>query len=216
MRAVFWLKILFAANAGSVAAIASPRPRIVDKLSPPAAATSVVSGPTFNKPLSTPDGVPEAGQQRAVELMKSGALFRYTPGVLSETALAEEAMVKYTGFKYCVGFNSCGSALFIALKTLGVEPGDKVLANAFSFTAVPSAVHHAMATPVYVESNDAFVMDMDDLEKKITPDTKCALCFHARAGARSLRFPRAAGLRGRLPLADTALTRAPYARAAGT
>ena len=103
-----------------------------------------------------------------------------TPGVESETALAEWDMCEATGFKYSVGFNSCGSALFIALKTNGVKPGDKVLANGFSFTAVPSAIHHAGATPVYVESTDAYVMDMDDLERKITPDTKYLMLTHMR------------------------------------
>lgn len=139
-----------------------------------------VEGPTFSKPLSTPDAVPIEGQLRAMELMQSGALFRYTPGVLSETALAEEAICQYSGFKYSVGFNSCGSALFIALKCLGVEPGDNVLCNAFSFTAVPSAVHHAFATPVYVESTDGFVMDHEDLAKKITPETKYLMLTHMR------------------------------------
>ena len=147
-----------------------------------AAASSSISGPTFSKPLSTPDAVPQAGQLRALELMNSGALFRYTPGVLSETALAEEAMCEYAGFKYSVGFNSCGSALFIALKCAGVEPGDKVLCNAFSFTAVPSAIHHAFALPTYVESTDGFVMDMDDLEVKIAanPDAKFLMLTHMR------------------------------------
>merc|ERR1719502_1800730 len=185
MRAVYWLKLLFAASAGSVEAIASPRPVMPSSLQIPitnAPPPKKVEGPTFSKPLSTPDGVPEVGQQRAVELMQSGALFRYTPGVLSETALAEKAMCDYTGFKYAVGFNSCGSALFIALKCAGVQPGDKVLCNAFSFTAVPSAVHHAMAQPVYVESTDGFVMDMDDLEVKIAenPDAKFLMLTHMR------------------------------------
>ena len=139
-----------------------------------------VQGPTFSKLLSTPDEVPKEARLRAKDLMESGALFRYTPGVLSETALAEVAMSDYTGFKYVVGFNSCGSALFIALKCVGVQPGDKVLCNAFSFTAVPSAVHHAGATPIYVESTDGFVMDMDDLEKKITADTKYLMLTHMR------------------------------------
>lgn len=112
--------------------------------------------------------------------MRSGALFRYTPETLSETALAEEAVCKYTGFKYAVGFNSCGSALFIALKCLGVQTGDKVLANAFSFTAVPSAIHHANAEPVYVESTDAYVMDLDDLEAKITSETRYLMLTHMR------------------------------------
>merc|ERR1719453_1533829 len=134
----------------------------------------------FSKPLSTPDSVPMAGQMRALELMQSGALFRYTPGVLSETAKAEEAMCEYSGFKYAVGFNSCGSALFVALKCVGVEPEDPVLCNAFSFTAVPSAIHHAMAVPTYVDCDDGLVMNIDDLEKKITPETKYLMLTHMR------------------------------------
>ena len=59
---------------------------------------SPVVGPTFSKPLSTPDAVPMAGQLRAMELMASGAMFRYTPGVVSETSLAEEAVCEYTGY----------------------------------------------------------------------------------------------------------------------
>ena len=150
------------------------QPRVVIKSEP------AVAGPTFSKPLSTPDAVPMDGRMRAMELMSSGALFRYTPGVLSETAQAEKAMCDYTGFKYVVGFNSCGSALFIALKCLGVDASSSVLCNAFSFTAVPSAVHHASATPVYVECTDGFVMDHEDLERKITPETKYLMLTHMR------------------------------------
>lgn len=42
-----------------------------------------------------------------------------------------------------------------------------MLANAFSFTAVPSAIHHAGGEPVYVEATDAYVMCVDDLKAKI-------------------------------------------------
>lgn len=50
---------------------------------------------------------------------------------------------------------------------VGVQPGDKVLANAFSFTAVPSAIHHAGGQPVYVEATDGYVMCTHDLRAKI-------------------------------------------------
>jgi len=139
-----------------------------------------VTGPTFHKPLSSPDPIPEAGIQKALELMSAGSLFRYQPGVLSEVAQAEAAICEYTGFKYCVGFNSCGSALFIALKCLGVQPGEAVLANAFSFTAVPSSIHHAGAVPEYIECTDAYVIDTDDLRARITPETKYLMLTHMR------------------------------------
>jgi len=148
--------------------------------SPIVGTTPKTLSPVFTKPLSMPDPIPEEGMAKALELMKVGSLFRYQPGVLSETAQAEAALCEYTGFKYAVGFNSCGSALFIALKCLGVQPGEAVLANAFSFTAVPSAIHHAGAVPEYVECTDAYVIDTDDLRKKITPDTKYLMLTHMR------------------------------------
>ena len=53
-------------------------------------------GPTFDKAISQPDPIPEEGRARAMELMESGALFRYSPGFLSETSLAEADMVDRT------------------------------------------------------------------------------------------------------------------------
>jgi len=65
-----------------------------------------------------------------------------------------------------VAVNSCGSAIFIALKCAGVGPGTKVLSNAFTFTAVPSAIVHAGGDPVYVECNSEYLMDVEDLKRK--------------------------------------------------
>jgi len=61
-----------------------------------------------------------------------------------------------------------------------VQPGEAVLANAFSFTAVPSAIHHAGGVPSYVECTDAYVIDTADLRAKITPDTKYLMLTHMR------------------------------------
>ena len=59
------------------------------------------------------------------------------------------------------------------LKAAGCKPGDKVLSNAFTFGAVPSAIEHAGGTAVYVESNDAYVMDVKDLERKLKANLDC-------------------------------------------
>jgi dTDP-4-amino-4,6-dideoxygalactose transaminase len=112
--------------------------------------------------------IPETGIQRAVEIMESGELFRYgvTTPEKSETSLFEKEFADYLGMKYALGVNSCGSAMFIALKCIGVQPGDKVLMNAFTFTAVPSAIHHASAIPVLVESSRDFTVNIPDLRRK--------------------------------------------------
>jgi len=88
----------------------------------------------------------------------------------------------YTGHKYCVALNSCGSALMLLLKTTGLEHGGKVLSNAFTFGAVPSAIEHAGGKAVYVESNYDHVMDVGDLEKKLkaNPDCKHVMVSHMR------------------------------------
>ena len=112
---------------------------------------------------------PEEGIQNAVELMRDGIMYRYQHKTFesSHTSMFEKEFAEYHGSKYAVGLNSCGSAMFVAMNIAGVKPGDKVLSNAFTFTAVPSVIHHARATPVLVESNHEWGMDAEDLEKKV-------------------------------------------------
>mmetsp|Transcript_23933 Transcript_23933/g.39047 ORF Transcript_23933/g.39047 Transcript_23933/m.39047 type:complete len:441 (-) Transcript_23933:212-1534(-) len=134
--------------------------------------------------IKTPDPIPEEGQEAALELMKTGRLYRYNiaPGEESVVSMCEKEICDYTGFKYCVGLNSCGSALMLLLKTTGLKPGGKVLSNAFTFGAVPSAIEHANGKAVYVESNADHVIDVVDLEKKLqeNPDCKHVLISHMR------------------------------------
>jgi len=112
-------------------------------------ATSKASGiqqRTFiTRDIKTPDPVPVAGQEEALELMRSGRMYRYNiaKGEESVVSLCEQEIAAYTDFKYCVALNSCGSALMLLLKTSGLKPGEEVLSNAFTFGAVPSAIEHA-------------------------------------------------------------------------
>ena len=134
--------------------------------------------------IKTPDPIPEEGQQAALDLMKSGRLYRYniSPGEESVVSQCEIDIAKYTGHKYCVGLNSCGSALMLLLKTTGLQHGGKVLSNAFTFGAVPSAIEHAGGQAVYVESTMDMVIDIEDMEKKLKehPDCKHVLISHMR------------------------------------
>lgn len=126
------------------------------------------SPPPFSKSLSQPEPVPEAGVRRALELMQSGQLFRYGErgGELSEVSLLERELADYLGVPYVCGVNSGGSALFLALKAVGVEAGEPVLVNAFTLAPVPSAITHAAATPVMVEITEDYVIDPEDLRRR--------------------------------------------------
>lgn len=134
--------------------------------------------------IKTPDPIPEEGQQAALELMKTGRLYRYNVASAEESVVSqcEKDIADYTGHKYCVALNSCGSALMLLLKTTGLKNGGKVLSNAFTFGAVPSAIEHAGGKAVYVESTMDMVIDTEDMEKKLkeNPDCKHVLISHMR------------------------------------
>lgn len=144
-----------------------------------------------------PEPIPQEGIEQAVKLMQTGHLFRYhfnaeiceesTPSDLedepaTEVAKLEDEFAGYMGYKYAVATNSCGSALFLSLKAVGVQANDKVLTNAFTFTAVPSSIIHAGGVPVYVECNRQYLVDTHDLEEKIKehPDAKYFIVSHMR------------------------------------
>ena len=137
----------------------------------------------FTKEFTRQEPVPEAGIKRALELMKSGRLHRYNTaaGEVSEVSLLEKEYADYVGARYCLGLSSCGSSIYVALKSVGVIPGDKVLCNAFTLAPVPGAVENAGAVPVFVEITDAYLTDLKDLEIKATQsDAKYFLLSHMR------------------------------------
>ena len=113
--------------------------------------------------------VPESGIEDAVATMRAGMMYRYQPKRAedSHVSLFEKEFATHLGSNFALGVNSCGAAMFIALNIAGVKPGDKVLSNGFTFTAVPSAIHHARAEPVFIESNLEWGLDAEDLENKV-------------------------------------------------
>lgn len=142
-----------------------------------------MADPRIDLDLSLPPPIPEEGIRRANEIMQTGKLHRYgedRSGVPEATAL-EEDFASYVGTKYCVALNSCGAAMFVALKCAGVQHGDKVLMNAFTLAPVPGAVAHAGAQPVFVEINDSYTIDLEDLDRKAAGNgAKVLLLSHMR------------------------------------
>ncbi len=139
--------------------------------------------PRLDLDLSLPPAIPEAGIRRANEIMQTGKLHRYgedRSGVPEATAL-EEDFAAHVGTKYCAALNSCGAAMFVALKCAGVQHGDKVLMNAFTLAPVPGAVAHAGAQPMFVEINDSYKIDLTDLDRQAAGSgAKVLLLSHMR------------------------------------
>ena len=86
--------------------------------------------------------------------------------VSSEASEFEKEFAKAVGFRFAMAVNSCGSAMFLALRAAGVKGGDAVLVNTFTLTPVPSCIVHAGGRPVFVEGDSNLHLDLEDLRFK--------------------------------------------------
>ena len=100
--------------------------------------------------------------------------------ILGETVdKFEQEFAQYCGVKYAVGVGNGSDALVIALRACGVKPNDEVITTAMSFSATAEAITSIDAIPIFAEcTNDTFVIDPIDVEKKITSKTKAIIPVH--------------------------------------
>src|SRR3954453_2313058 len=107
-------------------------------------------------------------------VFKSGQLILGPEGIAFERGMAA-----YLGVADGVGVNSGTDAIYIALAALGVKAGDEVIT--VPNTAVPtvSAIRTLGAKPVFVDvREDDFLMDVDQIEAAITPQTSAIIPVH--------------------------------------
>lgn len=91
----------------------------------------------------------------------------------------EAAFAKWTGAEYCVAMNSGTDALYLAMRGMGIGPGDEVITVPNTFIATSEAVAMAGATPVFIDVRPGtWLMDPDKVEAAITEKTKALLPVH--------------------------------------
>lgn len=91
----------------------------------------------------------------------------------------EQAFANYIGVAECVSCNSGTDALFLALRALGIGPGDEVITSAFTFFATAEVVSAVGATPVFVDLEpDGFNLDLTQIEAAITARTRAVIPVH--------------------------------------
>ncbi len=96
-----------------------------------------------------------------------------------ETTAFEEEYATYCDAVHCVGVANGLDALHLALRALGVGPGDEVIVPSNTYIATWLAVTHTGANPIPVEPDPAtFNIDPALIEGAITPQTKVILAVN--------------------------------------
>jgi dTDP-4-amino-4,6-dideoxygalactose transaminase len=81
----------------------------------------------------------------------------------------EAAFAEHTGIPHCLAVSSGTAAMHLALRCLGVGPGDLVLAASLTFIASVSPAHFLGATPVFLDADPAsWNMDPELLREALT------------------------------------------------
>ena len=83
-------------------------------------------------------------------------------GTGPKTLEFEQKFRQYKSSEFSAAFSSCTSALFLALKSLGIGPGDEVITSAMTFCSTVNVIIHCGAIPV--------LCDVDPISKNICPN----------------------------------------------
>jgi dTDP-4-amino-4,6-dideoxygalactose transaminase len=108
-----------------------------------------------------------------LEVLNSG---RYIGG--AAVAEFEQQFADYIGTTHCIGCNSGTDALYLALRALNIGKGDEVITTPFTFFATAEIVTRVGATPVFVDIDETFNLDVNQIKAAITRRTKAILPVH--------------------------------------
>lgn len=91
----------------------------------------------------------------------------------------EEDFAAYVRAPHACAVSSCTAALHLALKAVGVGPGDEVITVSHSFIATSNAIRYCGAIPVFIDiERDSFNLDAVFIEQAVSERTKAILCVH--------------------------------------
>ena len=112
--------------------------------------------------------------ERLAEVAASG---RYILG--PEVEAFEDEFARYLGARFCVGVANGTEAITIALRALGLGPGDDVVLPSLTFYATAEATVAAGARPVFCDVDpETFCVTGETVRQALTPATRAIVAVH--------------------------------------
>ena len=88
--------------------------------------------------------------------------------------------------KFALAFNSCSAALQLAVNSLNLPKGSKIMVNNLTFAASVQCILHNSFTPILVDCDEATLgFDLEDAKKKFSKDVKAIIVVHYGGHARN-------------------------------
>ncbi len=131
----------------------------------------------------------EKERQQLNEVVETGRPFRwYGPGNQPPMKVLtfEQEFAARMQSRYALAVTSGTAALQTAVAALGIGPGDEVILPAWTWHSCFNAVVLAGALPVFAEIDESFNIDPEDIESKITPQTKLIMAVHLQGNPADL------------------------------
>jgi dTDP-3-amino-3,4,6-trideoxy-alpha-D-glucose transaminase len=112
-----------------------------------------------------------------------------------EVEAFEAELARYLGVRFCVGVANGTDAITIALRALGVEPGDEVVLPSFTFYATAEAAVVAGARPVFCDVDpETFCVTRETVARALTPRTRAIVPVHLFGNVAPIEELRSFGL----------------------
>jgi perosamine synthetase len=117
----------------------------------------------------------------------------------------EDEVAQRVGARFAVATTSGTTALYCALKALGIGPGDEVLVPDITFAATANAVSMAEATVVLVDVDPiTLAMCPDDCRRRISPRSRAIIPVHVSGRGGTIRAIAEVGAEKSIPLVEDA------------
>ncbi len=132
----------------------------------------------FTSPVPPPPYVDEKMVESIARTAASGIWCRIQSAT-GTVATFEKEYARLIGTKYCVATGAGTQALNTCVEALGIGAGDEVITSPYTDIGTVSAITFSRALPVFADlDRDSFQLDPDEVEKRITENTKAIIPVH--------------------------------------
>jgi dTDP-4-amino-4,6-dideoxygalactose transaminase len=181
-------RFINAVSAGSVAAIASGAVPLIGRTTANAEKLAILGGEPVRKNKTWPvwPYVDDKVIDSILKTTRSGIWCRIQSRT-GTVATFEKAYAELMGTRVCVAVGSGTQALSTCVEALGIGPGDEVITSPYTDPGTISSILTSRALPVLADlDRESFQLDPDDVERKITENTKAIMPVHIWGSAANM------------------------------